>query len=169
LKNRRPPPIVEHRKHRRLLAAPASSPSPPPAPRASAALDRRIRAWRGDDPEANERGAFVRKSRTEQYREMIAAWVARHRLANVPDTWTRIGEREVARYVAEHSMSHLQIIEGPDHRIVIRPAAGLWDDLKRAILMQYGRAKKVITDPKGPKNMAWWHYIKDLRKKTGER
>jgi hypothetical protein len=100
---------------------------------------------------------------------MIAAWVARHRMANDQDTWTRIAEQQVARYVAERSMSHMQVIEGPDRRIVVRPNDGLWSDLKHAFLTQYGKAKKVVTDPMAPRGMAWWNFIRDLRRNTGER
>ena len=77
---------------------------------------------------------------------------------------SRAGKQEVARYVAEQSMSHLQVIEGPNRRIVIRPVAGLWGDLKHALFTQYGRVKKVVTDPKAPTKMGWFHYIKDMRK-----
>jgi hypothetical protein len=62
-------------------------------------------------------------------------------------------------------MSHMQLIEGPEPRLVVRPQAGMWADLKQAFSVQYGRAKAVVTDPKAPqgRGMKWWNYVRDMR------
>jgi hypothetical protein len=61
----------------------------------------RIRTWNADDHEAREKEAFERKSRTQQYREAVAAWVERHRLANDPEVWAQLAEQQLARGIAE--------------------------------------------------------------------
>jgi len=79
---------------------------------------------------------------------------------------------ELARSIAEHSMSHMQIVEGPDKRIVVRPrqGSGVWVDLKAAFLRQYGAAKTVETNPRGPPaRYSFWQFLRDLGRARHEK
>jgi hypothetical protein len=151
-----PPPVV--------ISKPRRSAAVRTAPR-RASPDGKIRVWNADDLERQEETRFNSKSQREQIEEAITAWCARFRRPNDPEVERRIGRQGVGRDLTEASMSHMQIIEGPDPRVVLRPHAGLWAQLKRGLGMQYD-AKLIVTDPKAPGRMPWWAYIKDLRRKT---
>jgi hypothetical protein len=148
-------------RHRR-----GGAPAPPEAGTLRRASPDRgaIRNWHDDDLQREE-DEFNRKSRAEQYQAMIAEWVSRHRQANDPDVWNRLGAQQVARHVINELTWFIQRIGGPDPRYVFRPYKSCEEELGRAIDMQFPGLKKVVTDPKAPKKRTpWWAFIKDLRK-----
>ena len=144
---------------------PRASPIVTPSPPRRATPDRgRIQGWNADDVERQEEEAFHRLPDRDQIQAVITEWVQRFRRANDPEIVDRIAKQAVGRDLTEHSMSHMQIIEGPDPRIVLRPHPKRWAWLKQGLAMQFPASKKVVTDPRHPGRAPWWSFIKDLRK-----
>ena len=162
VKRRRPPPppVVVVKPRRNVVA--------PTAPR-RASPDSRIRTWNADDLERHEEERFNSKPDREQIEAAIVAWCARFRRPNDPDIEKQIGRQGVGRDLTEASMSHMQVIEDKrDPRVILRPHAGRWSQLKQGLGLQYAASKLILTDPKAPKKMGWWNYIRDMRKNTKE-
>jgi hypothetical protein len=129
----------------------------------------RIRSFHADDTEAREEEAFSRLSKAEQMNTAITAWVDHYRGVNDPDRQRELAISGVASDLAEAATSHKQYIDDKrDPRIIVRPKPGEWGNLKRADQMRSAATRHIHTNPKMPGRMGWWHYLKDLRKRSPE-
>jgi len=134
--------------------------------------DRGIRAYRADDPNRKAEDEFKRKSREQQIEDSITAQVEHVRKANDPVVQRLQSERELARFVADETITHVQWIgEGTKHQKVVLhlpPARSALHDLRWSLNRLLPKAVRVNTNPKAPRRDPWWTFVKDTRLKTGE-
>ena len=142
------------------------------------APDRTIRAWNAAaDLERREEAKFNALAEHEKVTAAITAAVgvlkARLRSANDPRVEREYGIVIVGRDLLDASVRNFQLLPRAPlgECAVVYAHPGQLANLGRALSMLLPKTTKGVNDPKAPrgKGMKWWNYIRDMRKRTGER
>jgi hypothetical protein len=144
------------RKHKRGVGAPAPKPAPTP-PRATAPIDRGIRAWNDAlDLERREEAKFNALAEHEKITAAITAACevlkARLRGVNDPRVEREYGTTIVGRDLLEASVRNFQVLprapQGECAVVYCHP--GQLGNLGRALSMLLPKTTKGVNDPKAP-------------------